>query len=298
MNRIGVSPAFFVSLYSSRFTMADFLEGLDKAGSLGFESFQMEIYHAKQLDEWNKDSAARINDKAGLLSLKTSAIVGHYLMEDFNSAEKILDNSLHGKITGFLEKIRYMPPETPVVVPLPPMEGVLAPDETAGCVEVIGEIIDLCREYGRKAAFEIMADCILAKAAAEWDGASGAKFSGSEEMRGRVNNVLSKVSILYDTRHINNIAKSKSTASYIFNKNIAATHFGDFTETASGPLLPGSGLIDWNGVLKILRSADYGGSIDIDIAVNRPSAEKEILESYGKGRKYILEKLNLYKEDL
>ena len=46
---IGVSPAFFFSLFSTDFTPSDYMEGISRLKALGFEAYQLEIYHRQSL---------------------------------------------------------------------------------------------------------------------------------------------------------------------------------------------------------------------------------------------------------
>ena len=77
---IWVSPAFFFSLYSTDFTIDDYIRGLYKLKDLGLEGFQLEVFHPTRLSEWEQQSP-RLAAKADALSLIPTQFVAHFLLE-------------------------------------------------------------------------------------------------------------------------------------------------------------------------------------------------------------------------
>jgi hypothetical protein len=57
---IGVSPAYFISRYSNRFTPAEVAEGLMAISELGYQGFQLEVFHRDNLGLWVEEGAGSV----------------------------------------------------------------------------------------------------------------------------------------------------------------------------------------------------------------------------------------------
>ena len=60
---IGVSPAYFISRYSDRFTPAEVADGLAAVVELGCKSFQLEVYHRELRGNEYQDIKAAFQDR-------------------------------------------------------------------------------------------------------------------------------------------------------------------------------------------------------------------------------------------
>lgn len=49
---IGISPAFFISRFTDRFSVTRAAEGLAEISKLGFTAFQPEVFHSEHLNDW------------------------------------------------------------------------------------------------------------------------------------------------------------------------------------------------------------------------------------------------------
>ena len=61
---IGVSPAYFISKFSNRFSPGEVAAGLEDVASSGFSGFQLEVFHRKSLETWARTGAAEIRRKS------------------------------------------------------------------------------------------------------------------------------------------------------------------------------------------------------------------------------------------
>ena len=64
----GTSPAYIFSLYTTDFTVDDYIKGLHKLKAAGFDGYQGEIFAEERLPEWEK-GAKRIREAADSLGM-------------------------------------------------------------------------------------------------------------------------------------------------------------------------------------------------------------------------------------
>ncbi|MGI6432399.1 MAG: hypothetical protein ACOXZ4_00815 [Sphaerochaetaceae bacterium] len=88
---IGVSPAFFFSLFSTDFTPQDYIEGISRLQALGFDAYQLEIYHQSSLHTW-EDQAATVASHAQRKGLQASQFVAHFLLESTADSESLVSD--------------------------------------------------------------------------------------------------------------------------------------------------------------------------------------------------------------
>ena len=85
----GVSPAYFISRFSDRFSAIDIADSLPDLARAGFDAFQPEIFHPETIDSWLAGGAARVDQAARDTGLSPSQFVGHFLLHAFESPEAI-----------------------------------------------------------------------------------------------------------------------------------------------------------------------------------------------------------------
>ena len=85
---IGVSPAYFISKFSNRFSPDEVAAGLEDVASSGFSGFQLEVFHRESLDAWARTGAAEIRKASSGLGLKAHQFVAHFLLEAFADQAK------------------------------------------------------------------------------------------------------------------------------------------------------------------------------------------------------------------
>ena len=86
----GVSPAYFISRFSDRFSAIDIAGSLPDLARAGFDAFQPEIFHPETIDSWLAGGAARVDQAARDCGLSPSQFVGHFLLHAFESPEAIV----------------------------------------------------------------------------------------------------------------------------------------------------------------------------------------------------------------
>ena len=90
---IGVSPAYFVSKFSNRFSPDDVAAGLEDLPALGFFGFQLEVFHRESLETWARTGAAEIRRKSSDVGLKAHQFVAHFMLEDFADRQSLVSNA-------------------------------------------------------------------------------------------------------------------------------------------------------------------------------------------------------------
>ena len=77
---IGVSPAYFISRFGNGFTPRQVAGDLETLAKMGFEGFQLEVFHGERLAEWVSKGAFAVRDRSRGLGLRASQFVAHFML--------------------------------------------------------------------------------------------------------------------------------------------------------------------------------------------------------------------------
>jgi len=272
---IGVSPAYFISKSSNRFSPADVAAGLEGVASLGFSGFQLEVFHRESLDTWARTGAAEIRKASCGLGLKAHQFVAHFLLEAFADPEALSSPRGVEEMKGVLDIVAAFDECRVVTVPLPAFEAPPVPGIDhylcwfERCVGKIGRMLALVEDAGRRLALEIL---------------PGAVINGTDGFLRLCENLGSDtLGLNFDTGHARACKENLYLIPAKLGERILGTHLCDNFGNENLSLRPGAGSIDWPRLIAALDGCGYTGPWDIEIACPAASVAHE----YEKGLKFI-----------
>ena len=276
----GVSPAFFISLYSNTFTVKQIAEGLRLLKKMEFQSWQLEIFHPERLTEWEDGGAEYLKDISDNLSLTPTQFVSHFLLHAFED-KKSLESSW-----GIEETERLMTALKPftelkiVTIPLPEFrtEGSISSEEYYRLYSVfynkLLSMVKTIEKSGMRAALEIMPGSII-------DGSEGfLRLTEKEDFK--------NLGVNLDTGHFN---ASRENMPLLIGKladRITGTHLCDNNGIKNESLAPGEGTVPWEAVVKGLKDSGLTGPWDLEIICSPENTEKVYTEGRDRLKKWGL----------
>ncbi|HUZ18047.1 MAG TPA: sugar phosphate isomerase/epimerase [Spirochaetia bacterium] len=271
---IGVSPAYFISRYGDRFSPQQVVEGLDEVAALGFEGFQLEVYHEDTLDEWVNGGAAVVAEARRRNGLEATQFVAHFLLHGFASEEAIGAGSGILETEKILTSLDLFPECRLVTVPL----GAFSPGRAAyrelyqRFLEKIGGILRKIEAGGRRCAIEL---------------APSALVSGSDGLL-KLYADLGSLSMGYnfDTGHANACKEVVPLIPLKMGARLYGTHLCDNHGNENLKLCPGDGSIDWSGAFGSLAAVGYDGSFDVEIRCEPGSVTEEYRKALRRVRDF------------
>ena len=150
----GVSPAYFISRYGNRFTPEEVAAGLKELAEIGFQGFQLEVFHRDALERWVRSGAALVRRAAGDSGLQATQFVAHFMMETFSNRENLLSDAGLAEMKSVLEIVQRYEECRIVTVPLGPFQAPRIPriedyrDFFDRCVEKIRALLEMVEGAG------------------------------------------------------------------------------------------------------------------------------------------------------
>jgi len=114
----GVSPAYFISRYTDRFTPADMCRGLAEIAELGFQQFEPEVFHAESLTDWANGGSRQVGQLSSDLGLRASQFVAHFMLRAFGNASSLMSDSGLAEIDSVLKIVDHFEDCAIITVPL------------------------------------------------------------------------------------------------------------------------------------------------------------------------------------
>jgi len=271
----GVSPAYFISRYTDRFTPSDVCEGLAEIAELGFQQFQLEVFHVENLADWVNGGSQQVRRCSDGFGLQPSQFVAHFMLNAFSSAAGVMSDSGLVEIDSVLQIVDRFEDCSIVTIPLGVFdsEGIVNPDNYIAlfnrCVEKIGQLHEQVKRAGRRLALEIMPSAVI--------GGIDGFMRLCDQLK------TDTLGLNFDTGHAWAAKENLYMIPAKLNGQILGTHFCDNFGHENLSLRPGAGSIDWPGIIDGLRTSGYEGSFDIEI-ICPPEA---VRQEYGQGRAYI-----------
>jgi sugar phosphate isomerase/epimerase len=277
---IGVSPAYFISRFGNRFTPEEVAEGLRELAGIGFQGFQLEVYHRETLENWARSGALLVRKASRDLGLKAGHFVAHFMLEAFADPDSLLSSSGIDEMKGVLEIVHPFEECRVVTVPLGGFEAPSLPTSEHyrrffdRCVEKVGAILAVVEGAGRRMALEILPSAIIG-------GIDG--FMRLCERLG-----AASLGLNFDTGHAWASKENLYLVPAKLGPHIAGTHLCDNFGNENLSLRPGAGSIDWPRLVSALQASGYNGPFDIEIIC----APEKACEEYSKARAFIESILN------
>lgn len=271
----GVSPAYFISRYSDRFSPADVADGLVEISRLGFQAFELEVFHRENLTDWVNDGARQVKARADDLGLIPSQFVAHFMLDAFSSPATLQSELGLAEIGAVLQIVALFDACRTITVPLGAFDtpaGITQRDYRTlfdRCREKIGRLLARVEQAGRRLALEIMPSAIIG-------GIDGfLRLCDQPE--------TDTLGVNFDTGHAWAAKENLYLVPAKLGARIFGTHLCDNFGHENHSLRPGSGSIDWPRLIGGLRTSGYEGSFDIEIMCQPEAVRQE----YSRGRAFV-----------
>lgn len=275
----GVSPAFIISKNGENFTLDDYASCMKLISSLGFNAFQLEIFHREKLSEWKNGGVGRLSACTRELDLVPTQFVAHFMMPFFSEYELLLSDKGLEEMKQVIELAAYFESCHVITLPIgvfcanwkilnPPGPDFYTKVKNRFIDKLI-LILDSISRAGFYLALEVLPFSIL---------------SGSEGFLNLYRTINSnRLGINLDTGHAWACKESVDLLPWKLKGKIFGTHLCDNSGHENLSLRPGTGSIDWKTLLKNLKLSGYKGSLDLEIHTCPTIVEDE----YSSGLHYI-----------
>lgn len=279
---IAVSPAFFISRYGNRFTPVQVIEGLGELQNLGFDGFELEVYHEDTIEEWTSHGFAAVVDAASGMQLQVTQCVGHVLLSAFLN-EEMLESGWGISEAGALADAISETDCSLVTIPIPAFQTHPETQYSAPhwrklhdrFSQKLTEMAVTIQSRSLRVALEILPFSLM--------GGLHGLLGFLDHFRDTKVGASADIGLNLDTGHA--MAGKELLASVVsrLEGHVFGTHLCDNFGQENLSLAPGKGLIEWTGVLSTLKSVRYSGSYDIEIHC-KPS---EVRTEYGAAKEFI-----------
>jgi len=254
----GVSPAYFLSRFTDRFTPADMAGSLPDLASCGFDAFQAEIFHGETLDEWLAGGASLVGCAGRDSGLACSQFVAHFLLHAFESPAAIASSWGAEEAKKTLEVMARIGNCTLLTVPVPGLPlGEACHLSASGhaalrlrMVDKLARMLEMVERAGCRMSLEMMPG-------SPWTGIHGFLRLAAE---------VGSPSLGYnfDTGHAWSCKEWVPGIPALAGDRILGTHLKDNCQNENLALAPGAGTIPWPATVTALAAAGFRGSWDIE----------------------------------
>lgn len=273
---IGVSPAYFISRYTDRFTDDDIVASLPDIKAMGYDGFEPEIFHVDMITAWRNGGAANVRDAARDSGLVPTQFVAHFLTKGFDTSASLASPFGLAEIKKVIEILDTLGGIDVVVVPFGAFlnGGSIVQSNNAEAynnrlVEKLGTMLKYVEESGRTMSLEIMPGSLVGG------------FEGFTHLCDRLES--DTLGINMDTGHANASGEDLRKVCQTMGDKIRGTHLCDNYAIENLSLAPGRADIDFHGIIGDIQKAGYKGSWDVEIICN----PAEIIREYSAGLKHI-----------
>lgn len=268
----GVSPAYFISAHTDRFTPVQVASSLADLHELGFTGYQLEVFHPDTLAEWADGGTAHVVQTGRKLGMLPTQFVGHFLLHGFGAPDALRDAWGVPEMERVMKILRGVPECTVVTVPLPAFSPAGDGNDYTGlfqaCVRKLSRMLAIVEGAGRRMALEILPGALV----------SGA--DGFLRLRAAVGQTLG---YNLDTGHA---WAQKEPVEFLPEKLrgcIYGTHLCDNDAGVNESWRPGRGTVPWERTMAALRRTGYHGPMDLEIKC----APDEVAQEYTAGLRYL-----------
>ena len=272
---IGVSPAYFISKFSNRFSPDDVAAGLKDVASLGFSGFQLEVFHRESLGTWARTGAAEIRKASSGLGLNAHQFVAHFMLEDFTDRQNLISDAAIEQMKVVLDIVDRFEECRVITVPLAACDdrAISGADDYLflfeRCAGKVSRLLAMVEDAGRRMALEIL---------------PGAVVGGIDGFLRLCEHIgTDTLGLNFDTGHAWACKENLYLIPAKLGGRILGTHLCDNFGHENLSLRPGAGSIDWPRLIAALKGCGYTGPWDVEIVCPPQS----VAEEYGAGRKFI-----------
>lgn len=254
---IGVSPAYFISRFSDRFSANQMAEGLEDVAAMGFGGFQPEVFHREALSDWQQGGAALVAAQANALDLQATQFVAHFMLHAFSNPGRLKTDSTLEDIQTVLDIAGYFEDCRIITVPLGAFEAgkngsaESSLDHFRRFRDKIGRMAETVKTAGFRIALEIMPGAVI--------GGIDGFMRLSADLGGDL------LGLNFDTGHAWVAGEDLLRIPERVGQQILGTHLCDNFGHENLSLCPGTGSIAWPRLLPALAAAGYEGAWDMEI---------------------------------
>lgn len=282
---IGASPAYFLSLFSPRFTPGHIESSLSELTRIGFQSLQLETFVPEQVDLFDKTTCARLKASIETAGLSTSQFVAHHLQDYFSSLDGLNDSQLISDFRRILSVAALVHPQGTLTIPqpafsisnrfpLPPFS-----DIWSTYLDKLDTLRNLAAEEGMALAVEVLPGSLLGNS----DG-----FLHMSTYLG-----APYIGINLDTGHAWACKENMALLPLKLKNYMYGTHISDNDSCENSSLRPGKGTIPWNSFFNACHMAGYQGPFDVEIRCTPEEVEFEYSAAYQFLIQYTLPQLEV-----
>jgi len=273
---IGVSPAYFISRFTDRFTPEDIIASMPDIKGMGYDGFEPEIFHADTIPSWKNGGARNVRDAARRAKLTPTQFVAHFLVKAFDTTASLASPFGLAELRSTLDIVDTFEGISTVVVPFGAFRNdgrILSPgDEKAylsRVLEKLGAMLKDVESSGRTMALEIMPGSLIGG------------YAGFLEICDQLES--DTLGLNLDTGHAHASGEELSKAVDLLGDRILGTHLCDNFGTENLSLAPGRAEIDFKTMVERMQAKGYKGSWDVEIICN----PTELLREYTAGHQCI-----------
>jgi len=271
----GVSPAYFLSLFSPDFTLLQVREQLPAISALGFSHLELETFTRDQLQQWGPEEAEKTAAALESLDLQVSQFVCHHLLKHFSDPRSFNDPDLFsdfGRIVKIVSAHRFCG-----VLTLPQPQVYTGKDLhlheyrkiRRTYLDSLSRLLDIAGGASLTLALEVMPGSFVGNS----DGfLSIADTLGAQHL-----------GFNFDTGHAWACKEAVALIPLKLGSRIACTHLSDNYGHENLSNAPGRGTVPWQEVMRNLHTAGYSGPYDIEIRCD----EGEVSVEYSSARQFL-----------
>ncbi len=276
---IGVSPAYFLSLFSSQFTPVDIERSLAGIKEKGFQTLQLETFLPEHVQLWTDETSTRVIKSIHKKDLSVSQFVAHHLLKYFNSYNELKNPNLlteFKKILSIAEKVHS---GGTITIPQPAFQVDFASERSSDTPafkeiwSVYIEVLDSLRTIAAKRGFSIAVEVLPGSLLGNSDG-----FLRMTEELG-----APYIGINLDTGHAWACKENIDLLPLKLSPYIYGTHLSDNFSYENKSLCPGKGSVSWESFFYACRMAGYHGPFDVEIHC----APEEVNEEYSAAYQFL-----------
>jgi len=261
----GVSPAFYLSRCSDKFSFSDLIESLYWLSQRNFQAMQIEVFHPEQLDEWNDLNCRQLRKSALETGMKISQFVAHFLLNSFVSPESLSSEDGLREISRIASFLSDFELTDLVTVPLGSFQGIYTDEVYEDFLSKLSAMKEILNKKGIRMAVEPV------------PGSLGADLKVLDKIPG--------LGLNLDPGHILCSGLNPFDLDQSILDKVYATHLCDNNAVDNTSSCPGSfhSREEWSNLLDGLRKSGYKGSYDVEIICPVEDLEKQ----YADGQNFI-----------
>lgn len=260
---LGVSPAYFVSIFGVDFGPQETATGLDALRRIGYRSFQAEVFNPEALGLWTPSSIRELRAAAADAGLACGAFVAHFLgrpMAELGYA-RVLE--LMDQAERSLAAAAELGCRGPWALPLIPSR---AGTEAQALEALLSALAERCAAYGFGLCIELLPGNALGGLA---------EFIGLASKPG-----LEALTLLLDTGHLWVMGEDMGRLPDGLAGKIGAVHLCDNDGVENLSLPPGRGTIPFSRFIPELRRLGFDAPLDIEVVCPADQAISAYTEAF------------------